>query len=167
MDCIVRGVSKSHTWLSDFHFQGVFILKGVGMWVGFWTLVRNIYFPGDSDDEKSTCNVGDQGSIPGLGRSSGEGNVNPLPVLIPGKFQDGEAWWATVHGVAKSWTRLNDFTFTFTLVCRDLKWDKNSCTFKGKMAWNWKNLGDKRQPRIMKFQIMLNKLFCTLLDQIN
>ena len=91
---------------------------------------------GSSEVKASACNVGVPGSIPGLGRSSGEGNGNPLPVLIPGKFQDGEAWWATVHGVAKSRTRLNDFTFTFTLVCRDLKWDKNSCTFKGKMAWN-------------------------------
>ena len=42
-------------------------------------------FPGGSDGEASVYNVGDPGSIPGLGRSSGEGNGNPL-VLLPGKF---------------------------------------------------------------------------------
>ena len=35
------------------------------------------------------------------------------PVLLPGKSYDGGAWWAIVHGVAKSWTWLSDFTFTF------------------------------------------------------
>ena len=63
----------------------------------------------------SASNVGDQGSIPGLGISSGEGNGNPLPVLVPGKFHGRRSLVATVHGVAKSksWTRLSDFTFTF------------------------------------------------------
>ena len=42
-------------------------------------------FPGGSDDKVSAYNVGDPGSIPGLGRSSGEGNDNLLPVLLPGK----------------------------------------------------------------------------------
>ena len=57
----------------------------------------------------SACNAGDLGSIPGLGRSPEEGNGNPLQYscLDP---MDGEAWWATAHGVAKSWTRLSDFT---------------------------------------------------------
>ena len=38
---------------------------------------------------------------------------HPTPVLLPGKFHGGGAWWAAVHGVAKSQTRLSDFTFTF------------------------------------------------------
>jgi len=38
---------------------------------------------------------------------------HPTPVLLPGKSMDGGAWWAAVHGVAKSPTRLSDFTFTF------------------------------------------------------
>ena len=38
---------------------------------------------------------------------------HPTPVLLPGKSMDGGAWWAAVHGVAKSWTRLSNFTFTF------------------------------------------------------
>ena len=40
---------------------------------------------------------------------------HPTPVLLPGKSHGGEAWWATVHGVTKSRTRLSDFTFTFHL----------------------------------------------------
>ena len=54
---------------------------------------------------------GDTGSIPWSGRSSGEGNDNPLQYSCLGNPMDGGAWWATVHGVAKSWTRLSDFTF--------------------------------------------------------
>ena len=38
---------------------------------------------------------------------------HPTPVLLPGKFMDGGAWKAAVHGVAKSRTQLSDFTFTF------------------------------------------------------
>ena len=38
---------------------------------------------------------------------------HPTPVLLPGKSMDGGAWWAAVHGVAESWTRLSDFIFTF------------------------------------------------------
>ena len=62
----------------------------------------------------SACNVGDPGSIPGLGRSPGEGNGNPLQYSCLENPMDGGAWWATVPGVAKSQTRLSDFTFTFT-----------------------------------------------------
>ena len=56
-------------------------------------------FPGGSDVKKSACNAGDSGSIPRLGKSPGEGNVSPLQYSM-----DRGAWWATVHGVAKSWT---------------------------------------------------------------
>jgi len=45
-----------------------------------------------------------------LGRSPGEGNGNPLQYSCPENPMDGRAWWATVHGVAKSWTQLSDFT---------------------------------------------------------
>ena len=67
-------------------------------------------FPGSSDGKASAYNAGDPGSIPRLGRSPGEGNGNPLQYSCLENLMDGGAWWATVHGVAKSWTRLSDFT---------------------------------------------------------
>ena len=67
-------------------------------------------FPGGSDSKVSVCNAGDLGSIPGSGRSPGEGKGNPLQYSCLESPMDRGAWWATVHGVAKSWTLLNDFT---------------------------------------------------------
>ena len=61
-------------------------------------------FPGDSDGKESACNAEDLGLIPGLGRSPGEGNGNPLQYSCLKYPMDGGAWWATVHGDAKSWT---------------------------------------------------------------
>ena len=48
------------------------------------------------------------GSIPGMGRSCEEGNGNPLQYSCLEDFMDREAWWATVHGITKSQTRLSD-----------------------------------------------------------
>ena len=48
--------------------------------------------------------AGDSGSIPGSGRSHGEGNGNPLQYSCLESSIDRGAWWATVHGVAKGWT---------------------------------------------------------------
>ena len=42
----------------------------------------------------------------------GEGNGTPLQYSCLENPKDGEAWWAAVHGIAKSWTQLSDFTFT-------------------------------------------------------
>ena len=67
-------------------------------------------FPGGSDGKMSDGNAGDLGSIPGSVRSPGEGNGNPLQYSCLENPMDGGAWWATVHGVAKSWTRLSNFT---------------------------------------------------------
>ena len=66
--------------------------------------------PGGSDGKESACIAGDLGSIPGLGRSPGEGNGKPLQYSCLENPMDGGAWWATVHGVAKIRTRLSDFT---------------------------------------------------------
>ena len=66
--------------------------------------------PGGSEDKASACNAGDLGSIPGLGRSPGEGIGNPLQYSCLENPMDRGAWWATVHGVAKSRTRLSNFT---------------------------------------------------------
>ena len=67
-------------------------------------------FPGGSDGKASVYNAGDPGSIPGLGRSPGEGNGNPLRYYCLESPMDREAWKATLHGIAKSQTRLSDFT---------------------------------------------------------
>jgi len=61
-------------------------------------------FPGSSDDEESTCNAGNLGSIPGLGRSLGGGNGNPFQYSCLENPMDRGAWWATVHVLTQSWT---------------------------------------------------------------
>ena len=58
--------------------------------------------------KESACRAGDPGSIPGLGRSPGEGNGNPLQYPCLENPKDREAWWAAVHGVSKSRARLSD-----------------------------------------------------------
>ena len=86
---------------------------------------RNIWllpgFPGGSDSKASACNAGDLGLIPGLGRSPGEGNGNPLQYSCLENPMDGGAWQAIVHGVTNSQTRLSDFTFRASLVAQRLK----------------------------------------------
>ena len=72
-------------------------------------------FPSGSDGKVSVCNAGDPGLIPGLGRSPGEGNGNPLQYSCLENSMNGGAWWAKFHGVAKSWTRLSDFPFPYGL----------------------------------------------------
>ena len=61
-------------------------------------------FPGGSDGKASVCNAVDQGLTPGSGRSPGEGNGNPLQYSCLENPMDRGAWWATVHGAAKSRT---------------------------------------------------------------
>ena len=72
-------------------------------------------FPGGSDSKAYASSTGDLGSIPGSGRSPGEGNGNPPQYSCLENPTDGGAWWDTVHGVAKSRTQLSDFTFFLSL----------------------------------------------------
>ena len=65
-------------------------------------------FPGGSDGKEYACNAGDPGSIPGSGRLSGEGNGYPFQYSCLENLMDRGAWWATVHGVTRSWTQLSD-----------------------------------------------------------
>ena len=60
--------------------------------------------PGGSDSKVSACNVGDLDSIPGSGRSPGEGNGNPLQYSCLENPMDGGAYQATVHGITNSQT---------------------------------------------------------------
>ena len=72
-----------------------------------WPLLLSILgFPCGSAGKESTCNVGDRGSIPGLGRSPGEGKGYPPQYSGLENSMD-----SIVHGVAKSWTGLSDFYF--------------------------------------------------------
>ena len=71
-------------------------------------------FLGGSDGREFTCNAGDLSSIPGLGKSPGEGNGYPLQYSCLGNPKDRGAWWATVHGVTKSLTQLSKHTHTHT-----------------------------------------------------
>ena len=63
-------------------------------------------FPGGSDGKESACSEGSLGSIPGSGRSPGEGNSNPLQDSCLENPGDRGAWWAAVHRVSQSWTLL-------------------------------------------------------------
>ena len=74
-------------------------------------------FPDGSEVKASAWNEGDPGSIPELGRSPGEGNGNPLQYSGLENPMEGGAWWAAVHRVAKSWTRLSNFTHSYIHVC--------------------------------------------------
>ena len=73
--------------------------------------VRIARLPCDSAGKESTCNEGDLGLIPGLGRSPGEGKGN---LLQCSGLENSMDW--IVRGVAKSWTRLSDFHFHCFLI---------------------------------------------------
>ena len=112
-------------------------------------------FPSDSDGKESVCNAGDLGLIPGLGRSPEDGNGYPLQYSglensirggngTPLQYSclenpmDGGAWWAAVHGVTKSRTRLSDFTFTFHLHALE----KEMATHSSVLAWRIPGMGE-------------------------
>ena len=77
-------------------------------------------FPGDSEGKDSACSAGVRGLIAGSGRSPRDRNDNPLQYSCLENPMDRGAWTATVHGVAKSQTRLSDkqyLYYVFTSVC--------------------------------------------------
>ena len=96
--------------------QFVFSLHSISLYRYTILFTSHLLFSGGSDGKASGYKVGDSGSIPGLGRPSEEGNGNPLQYSCPENLMDGGDWSATVHGVAKSRTRLSDFTFHFHLL---------------------------------------------------
>ena len=72
------------------------------LWLGACQMVLVVkYLPANAGDPKDAV------SVLGLGGCPGEGNGNPLQYFCLGNSMDRGAWWATVHGVAKSWTQLN------------------------------------------------------------
>ena len=80
-----------------------------------WEILDWQALPGGSEVKASAWKVEDLGSIPGSGRSPGEGNGNPLQYSCLENPMERGSLWATVHGVVKSWTRPTDFTFTYSV----------------------------------------------------
>ena len=95
-------------------------------------------FPGSSAGKESTCNAGDLGSIPGLGRSSGGGHGNPLQYSYLENPMEGGTWKAVVHGVAEGRTRLSNFTLTFHFHALE----KEMATHSSVLAWRIPGTGD-------------------------
>ena len=97
----------------NWHWGGNEILKHIleELIGGFIKFIKcyTLGFLGGSNGKEFACSAGDPGWIPGLGRSPGERNDNPLQYPWQEIPMDGGAWQAIVHGVAKS---QSNFTFT-------------------------------------------------------
>ena len=110
LSLVVKGCYSSPMVFKDPDLSSYLVFDSYGM--SFIIMVQegclcfshNLDFPGGSDGKAYAYNAGDPASIPGLGRSPGEGNVNPLQYSCLENPMDRDAWWATVHGVTKSWT---------------------------------------------------------------
>ena len=85
-----------------------------------------------SAGKESASNMEDLGSIPG------EGSGTPLQYSCLENPMDGGAWWAAVHGVARSWTRLSDFPFTFHFHALE----KEMATHSSVLAWRIPGTGE-------------------------
>ena len=103
-----------------------------------YSLLTALGFPGGSDGKESACNAEEPGSIPWWGRSPRERNGNPLQYSCLENHMDGGAWLATVHGVAKSRTRLSDFIFTFHFHASE----KEMATHSSVLAWRIPGTGE-------------------------
>ena len=101
----IHGVTKNRTRLSDWTELNWISSGGHGSCGQFSCrggLPSFRGFSGGSDGKESACNAGDPGLIPGLGRSPGEGNGNPLQYSCLENSMDRGGWQATVHGAAES-----------------------------------------------------------------
>ena len=99
-------------------------------------------FPDGSVGKESTCNAADSGDaawIPWSVRSPGGGHGNPLQYSCLENSVDRGAWWAAVHGVAKSWARLSNFPFIFTFMHWRRKWQPTPVFLPGE-SQGWGSL---------------------------
>ena len=106
------GCPKAWRWVLFQIYKDDFLasLNQTGIWRLFWwTFLISVGFPCGSAGKESSCNTGDLGLIPGLGRSPGEGKDYPLQYSGLEKSMD---YIYIVHGVVKSRIRLSDFHFT-------------------------------------------------------
>ena len=113
-----KKVSKKNIHNGSLSKEAIFTMsmctKLLELWVIFmfpWEKLED--FPGGSAGKESTCNVGDLGSIPGLGRSPGEAKGYPLQYSVLENSMD-----CIVHGSTKSQTQLNDFHFHRISYCK-------------------------------------------------
>ena len=95
-----------------------------------------IFIPIPMKDNAKECS--NYHTIAFLSHSSGEGNGTPLQYSCLENPMDGGAWWAAVHGVARSWTRLSDFTFTFHFPALG----KEMATHSSVLAWRIPGMGE-------------------------
>ena len=115
---------RKYNWGSNFpkcgdslvikeHFTSLLGICDSFQWFtgNIYVYIYHLDFPGGSDGKASVYNAGDLGLSPGLGRSPGEGNGNPLQYYCLENPMDRGAWQAAVYGVANSRTWLSDFTW--------------------------------------------------------
>ena len=95
-----------------------------------FSILFNMGFLGSSVAKNLPANAGDADSIPGLGKSLGDFGSS-VQYLCLGNPMDGGGWWAVVHGIVKSRTRLSDFTFTFHFHSLE----KEMATHSSVLAW--------------------------------
>ena len=122
-----RGSSQSRAWTSvtsagGFFTTGIPYLGSPCKGAIILQLRIERGFPGGSDGKESAWIAGDPGSISGLGRCPGKGHGNPLQYSCLVNPMDRGAWQATVHGVAKSQTWLNDQHLKKNLVVNNTQW---------------------------------------------
>ena len=119
-------------WVTQVCFLGGHVLNYV--YVGF---------PHGSAGEESACNAGDLGSIPGFGRSFGEGNSYPLQYSGLENSVD-----CIVHGVAKCWTQLSDFHFIGTWFVCSSAWMMNF-----RKNFTFRELGAVQEIKVLTAQV--------------
>ena len=111
--CLIHLTSPEFSW------------SGTSLWCLAWLprFSPPIRFPGGSGGKESACNVGDLGSIPGSGRSPGEGNGNPLQYSCLGNPMGRGAWQARVRGITDTTERLTLWLLTLILYqCACFPW---------------------------------------------
>ena len=120
----LSSLESNFTSTSDFalktcsYFWGVCVCAHMCACMIMWICLKPAYMDRASQVglvvKNLPANAGDVGSIPGSGRSPGEGNGNPLQYSCLENSMDRRTWWATVHGVTKSQTWQSTYTHTHT-----------------------------------------------------
>ena len=101
--CALEMMTHFYLEISNFHICQWCCINNI------WVLIATMFcFPSGSDGKESAHNAGDLGSVPGSGRSLGEGNDNWLQYSFLANPIDRGAWWAIVHEITKSQTQLSD-----------------------------------------------------------